>query len=298
MRRAIRLLLLVVAALPFGVPPARAQGQAIMNGIGLVDYTRKPNFKVGDWAKYHMQSRSQLGVTDDYTLTVLIAGEEDFWGDPCFWLETWVDKPGDPPQTRAALMSYEIFTDSSATERLLLYMRKMITMLKEDGTPQIDINKPAASTFKARHDVKTPVTWTSDTLGVDTVQTPKGTFTGRMIRLKQGKGVTQAVGDSSIYTELREDRTSWYTNDVPITHLAREDIVTTSSRKSWLIGRSGDSTPLGIRDKGIGTARLIDFGHGLEARLLPVRLRRTIAEQRAAAKAPARASRPTAARKQ
>ncbi len=298
MRRAIRLLLLVVAALSLGVLPARAQGQAIMNGIGLLDYAHKPHFRVGDWAKYHMQSSSQLGVTDDYTLTVLVAGEEDFWGDPCFWLETWVDMPSGPPQTRAALMSYEIFTDSSATERLLLYMRKMITMLNEDGTPRVDINKPAASTLKARHDVKNPVTWDRDSLGVDTVQTPKGTFTARMILLKQGKGVTQAVGDSSIYTELREDRTSWYTNDVPITHLAREDIVTTSSRKSWLIGRSGDATALNIRDKGVGTARLIDFGHGLEPRILPMHLRRTIAEQRAAARGPARAARPTAARKQ
>lgn len=88
-----------------------------------------------------------------------------------------------------------------------------------------------------------------------------------------------------MYTELREDRTSWYTDAIPITRLAREDIVTTSSRKTWLTGRSGDALAMNIRDKGIGSARLIDFGHGAEARILPKHLRRSIAEQQAAERA-------------
>ena len=298
MRRAICLLLLVAATLPLSATPARSQNKPMMNAIGLVDYTRKPTFKVGDWAKYRMSSSSELGVKDDYVLTLVIAGEEDFWGDPGFWLETWVDIPGVPPQTRASLMSYEIFSDSSATEKLMLYMRKMITMLNDDGTPRIDINKPAASTLKMRHEVKNPVTWDRERLGADTVQTPKGTFQAEMILLKQGKGVTQEVGDSTVYTELREDRTSWYATEVPITHLVREDIVTTSSRKTWLIGRSGESLAMNIRDKGTGSARLLDFGHGLAPRLLPAHLRKSLAEQRAAERAPARAARPTAVKKQ
>ena len=279
MRRAIPFLAL---ALLVGSVPAVFAQQQIMNGIGLVDYSKKPTFKVGDWAKYRITSESQLGVKDDYILTVVIAGEEDFWGDPGFWVETWVDYAGYPPQTRAALMSYEIFSDSSATEKLQLYMRKAILQLKEDGSPRIEINKPAASTLRARHEVKTPVEWSKEQLGQDTVQTPKGTFQARKVLLKQGKGVSQDVGDSTMYTELREDRTSWYTDEVPITHLAREDIVTISSRKTWLTGRSGDALALNTRDKGIGTARLIDYGSGAEARILPKHLRRTLAEQQAA----------------
>lgn len=298
MRRAIHLLFAVAAvASTLWAAPARAQGNVIFNGIGLVDYSRKPTFKVGDWAKYRMAGSSEMGMKDDYVLTLVIAGEEDFWGDPGFWLETWVDMPGEPPQTRASLMSYEIFSDSSATERLMLYMRKMVMMLNEDGTPRIDINKPASSTLKARHDVKKPVRWSRDTLGVDTVQTPKGTFQATKVLFKQGTGVTQAVGDSSTYTELREDRTSWYTTQVPITHLAREDIVTISTRKAWLIGRSGDATPTNTRDSGKGTAMLLDFGHGLQARLLPPHLRRSLAEQKAAERAAARPARPAAPRK-
>lgn len=283
MRRAIRVLALA-ATLALPGTAALAQSQSIINGIGLIDYSTKPTFKVGDWARYQMSGQSEMGMSDRYTLTVLVAGEEDFWGDPGFWIETWVDAPGQPPRSRASLVSYSIFEDTAAVQRLLLYTRKMISMLNEDGTPKIDINKPAASTLKARHDVKNPVTWSRETLGTDTVVVGSRTFQATKVLMRQGKGVTQAVGDSTVYTELREDRTSWYTNEVPITHLAREDIETTSSRKAWMVGRSGDATPMNIRDRGVGTARLLEFGHGgLEPRLVPPSLRKSLATQRVAA---------------
>jgi len=288
MRRAIAALALLLAIAALDAPRTRAETNAIINGIGLIDYRHKPTFKIGDWVRYHMKSHSELGASDDYQLTVMIAGEEDFWGDPGFWVETWVDIPGIPTQTRASLVSYDIFGDSVATQRLLLYTRKMINMLNDDGTPKMDINKPSASTLKARREVQNPVRFSLDTLGVDTVMTPKGTFKPVKVLMKQGTGATQSVGDSSIYTEVREDRTSWYTLDVPITHLAREDIESINAHKSWLIGRSGDATPLAIRDRGLGSARLIDFGRGATARIVPERLRHTIAEQEAAARAAAK----------
>jgi hypothetical protein len=288
MRRAILLLLIAAAATLYSPPALHAAATAPLNGIGLVDYSHKPTFKVGDWARYRMSGSSELGMSDNYDVTILIAGEEDFWGDPAFWIETWTDAPGKAPETQASLMSYEIFGDSSAIERLQLYMRKAVTMLNEDGSPRFDINKPAASMLKTRREVKNPVRSTSDTLGADTVQTPKGTFKALKVVLHQGTGATQSVGDSTIYTELRENRTSWYTLEVPITHLAREDIESIASGKSWLVGRSSEAAALHIRDRGLGTARLLDFGHGLTARLLPERLRHTIAEQVAIERAAAR----------
>jgi hypothetical protein len=294
MRRAIAALSLLLALAALDAPRSRADTGAIMNGIGLIDYRHKPDFKIGDWVRYQMKSHSELGASDDYELTVMIAGEEDFWGDPGFWVETWVDMPGVPTQTRASLVSYEIFSDTVATQRLLLYTRKMISMLNEDGTPKMDINKPSASTLKARREVQNPVRFSLDTLGTDTVVTPKGTFKPLKVLMKQGTGATQMVGDSSLYTEVRENRTSWYTLEVPITHLAREDIESINAHKSWLTGRSGDALPLAIRDRGLGTARLIDFGHGATARLVPERLRHTIAQQVAAEKAAAKPKSTTA----
>jgi len=287
-RRAIPLVF--VAALLACLPSAaHAQGAPLMNGIGLVDYSKKPTFKVGDWARYRMSGSSEMGMSDDYELTLLVAGEEDFWGDPGFWLETWVDAAGQPPRAQASLVSYEIFSDSAAVQRLLLYTRKMIMMLNEDGSPKIDINKPAASTLRQRHDVMNPVSWSREVLGRDTVTTPKGTFPVTKVLMRQGKGVTQAAGDSTMYTELREDRTSYYSDLVPITRLVHEDIETSSTRKTWLIGRSGDAAHANVRDRGTGGATLLDYGHGgLEPRLVPKALRRSLAAQRAAAATPSR----------
>src|SRR5262249_13650043 len=160
----------------------------------------------------------------------------------------------------------------------------------EDGSPKIDINKPAASTLKARREVMNAVRCSLDRLGVESVQTRKGDFKAQKIVMHEGTGATQAVGDSTTYTEVRENRTSWYAMEVPITHLAREDVESINGRKSWLIGRSGDASSLAIRDRGLGSARLIDFGHGMSARLVPERLRHTIAGQVAAERAAAKAA--------
>jgi hypothetical protein len=288
MRRAIAALALLLAIAALDAPRTRAETSSVMNGIGLVDYRHKPDFKIGDWVRYRMEGHSELGARDLYEVTVMIAGEEDFWGDPGFWIETWVDMPGAPPQTSAALVSYDIFGDSVATQRLLLYTRKLISMVNDDGSPKIDVNKPAASTVRARREVMNPASFDLDTLGTDTVQTTKGVFKALKVLMKQGKGATQSVGDSSIYTEVRENRTSFYVLDVPITHLVREDIESINARKSWPIGRSGDALALTIRDRGLGSARMVDFGHNGTPRLVPERLRHTIAEQVAAEKAAAK----------
>ena len=294
MRRAIHFVLLAALATSLLPSLALAEGPApIFNGVGLVDYSKKPNFKVGDWVRYKMSGQSEMGMSDNYELTLLVAGEEDFWGDPGFWIETWVEAPGQPPRATAALVSYEAFSDTAAIQRLLLYTRKMIRLLDDDGNPKIDINKPASSTLKQRHDVMNPVSWSREELGRDTVTTPKGTFTVEKVLMKQGKGVTSVVGDSTLYTELREDRVSHYSSQVPITHLVREDITTGSTRKSWLIGRSGDASPMTVRDRGEGAAVLLDFGHGgKEPRMVPKHLQKSLSSptKATAAAQPAKAA--------
>lgn len=282
MRRAIHALLalsLVLVALFTGAAHA---APVQINGIGLVDYANKPDFKVGDWLRYRMTGRSEMGVEEDYTITLLVAGEYDFWGDPGFWLETWKDVPGQPLEVLASLVSYDAFKDTSAVQRLQFYTRVSINTLNQDGEPRLEINKPAASTLKTRREVKNPVRWTRDTLGTDTCSTPVGDYKTLKVLLKQGTGATQSVGDSSVYQEVRENRTSHFSLQIPLTHLVREDVESSAARKAWLIGRSGDATPLTTRDRALGTARLIGMGRGgLEARMVPVEYRATIAEQRA-----------------
>src|SRR5262245_10507750 len=53
--------------------------------IGYIDYRNQPQFKVGDWVKYRFTSKSDGGGSEDHDLTLLVSGEEKFWGDDCFW---------------------------------------------------------------------------------------------------------------------------------------------------------------------------------------------------------------------
>src|SRR5713101_5625116 len=67
----------------------------LIDGAGLVNYMQRPTFQVGTWAKYRTVGNSERGLKDDYTVTVLAAGEEVWWGEPCLWIETRTQKPGD-----------------------------------------------------------------------------------------------------------------------------------------------------------------------------------------------------------
>ena len=271
MRRAILSLLSLTLLLGILAPATRAKEQVVdrINGIGLIDYSRKPTFKVGDWARYHVKGSSQMGMQDDYVVTVIISGEETFWGDPGFWVETWTDVPGRPLQVASTLMSYAIFKDSLAIQHMQLYKRKEFSAMGTNGEQDEVATRGASSMLKSRTLFKKPIMWDVDTVGVDTVITPKGTFTARKISIRQGTGANSSQGDSSMYNEVRENRMSFVSTEIPITHLVREDIETILSRRTWMIGRSTEGAPLHVRERGVGTARLIDFGHGLTPQLLP-----------------------------
>ena len=79
---------------------------------------------------------AKIGKTLSFDKVLLIAGEEEWWGDPCFWIETWTDAPGRPPETVCALMSYAIFDDSLAIQHMQLYQRKSCSGVNDDGLPK------------------------------------------------------------------------------------------------------------------------------------------------------------------
>ncbi len=283
MRRATRTLILAASTLALAAVSALSAPQLVerVNGIGLVDYSRPPQFKVGDWVKYRMTGQSAMGMSDDYELTILIAGEEVWWGEECFWVETWTDAEGRPPQTAATLMSYAIFSDSGAIQRMQNYQRKSFAGVNPDGSMAEELVIPASSSLKSRKPFQRPMMWDVDTLEADTVQTPVGLLQCRKVSIRQGTGVTSNMPDSTLYTEVRENRMSWMTPQVPITHVAREDVENLISRRSWFIGRSAEGSGLRIIERGTGTARLVAYGHGLESRALPAERRTTLAQLRA-----------------
>ena len=281
MRRAVLVLSILTAAItPVPLTADDVQPVERINGIGIVDYSRKPTFKVGDWARYHMTARSDAGFKDDYTVTVLIAGEEEWWGERCFWVETWTDMEGKPPQTAATLMSYSVFDDSLAVLHMQLYMRKTISGLNEDGTPKVDLYRRASVSVKSRKPISDQIAWDVDTVGIESVETPKGTLDCKRVEIKQGKGITGASTDSTSYTEVRENRTAFLHRSIPITSIAREDVEYLVQRRTWMTGRSTEaSAAFNIVDRARGTAALVDYGSALEARLVPPELRSSIASR-------------------
>jgi hypothetical protein len=275
MRRAISLILI---ALPLAaLLPLRSDGAAqrvtTMNGIGLIDYTRPARFKVGDWVKYHVSGSSELGETDNYDVTVLISGQETFWGEDCFWVETWTEINQRPTAAVATLMSYSAFGDTAWLQNFQKYARKTIHDVSEDGTPIQTVMRRLA-TFNRRDVIKRELTLLTDTLGVDTVQVPRGTFRCTKVTMRQGVGMNADVGDSTTRNEVRENRTLYYTPQVPITSVAREDIENFILRKTWKVGES-EKAQMITRERAIGIARLVDFGNGqLTAQITPEYARR------------------------
>jgi len=300
MRRAVPWLALAAAILSlYGPGPSRATEAGLdrINGIGLIDFGMKPTFKVGDWARYHMSAKSELGVVDDYNVTVLIAGEEAWWGEDCFWIETVTESPGAGTQAVASLMSYEVFNDSLALPHMQLYVRKLITSMDADGNAIQVVYKRPATTFKMRETPTSQFKVQVDTLGRESVTVPKGSFDCVKLQFLQGRGQTGARGDSTEYKELREVRTTFMSPKIPITHIAREDIEQSWTRKAWKVGYSKDATPTVFLDRTLGSAQLMDSGSGMESHTVPEPLRRSIAEQRAQAARPKAPARPVPRKK-
>jgi hypothetical protein len=281
MRRATRFgaLILCVLASVLVVPAARAQRVDLVNAIGLVDYTRAPRFKVGDWVKYRVTGTSEAGMEDDYVATILIGGEERFWGEECFWIETWTAPKGGVESAVATLMSYSAFGDTAWLENFQKYARKTVSDVDEDGRPIIQIMKRSGS-YKRRGGPRRSITYAIDSLGTDTVTAVKGViYKCAKVSIRQGIGMNSDVGDSTVRNEVREDRMAYYSDKVPITSLAREDIETSTIRKSWKIGRSADAIQKTV-DHGLGISRIVDYGSGgLAPKLVPISARKPLARQ-------------------
>ncbi len=283
--------LTLLLALAAGSVMAQPAGTRI-DAIGVLDYLHgRGTVKVGAWVKYHVSAKSLMGVTDDYTVTVLVPGEEYWWGEECFWVETWTTSPSGVTTTAATLMSYAIFDDSLAVPHLQLYQRKMIGGILSDGSVQEQIFRQGNESVKRPAPSAGALHLKVDSVGVDTVKTPKGDFICQIVRTEQGVSSTAQSSDSSEYSENREVHIYHRNLKVPLTSLAREEMDISHWRRAWLIGRSQDSGPLRLIDRSLGQVELLDFGFsGLTARLVPKDRWHSLAEQRAAqaekAKAP------------
>jgi len=296
-RSRVLIAILAAALCTLGAGSALAQQGSLLDAIGTLDYTRgRDVVRVGSWVKYQMKSHSELGVTDDYTVTVMIAGEEEWWGEECFWVETWTQRAGQQEETAATLISYAVFDDSLPSRHVLLYQRKRIADLDAEGNPVQQTMRRGETAMKGRTGPDPGLTLKTDTLGTETLKTPLGDLACVKVRTEQGVSSRAQSADSSQYTEIRDIRTTYRNRQVPVTGIAREELDYSIMRRTWLTGRSQESAPMRTMDRSKGVLDLVGCGtSGLEGRLIPKALRRTLAEQRAHPLPPPKPEKPKAA---
>ena len=278
--------LALIAALPRS---GSAVDDQTIDGTLMVDFGRAPSFKVGSWVRYHCVANSKLGYHRNYVLTLLVAGEEDLWGDRCFWLESWTDNEGkEGPGIAASLVSYSAFGDTAAKSHATWFIRKMVTGPNgpAPGEPDVSLWTRDNEEIKRRRselpkDAATTRGTTYDTLGVDTVAVPRGAYRGPVVR-ERNRVISELMkGDSTYHQEREEIRTRKLSWDVPITHMVREDVVDTQHRRGWITGHSSEGKEEEL-EKGVMQTIVIDYGTGgLEAKAVPARLRMTIEQQKA-----------------
>lgn len=281
MSRAMRLGAAVLAAAALSIPEVRAQDPSKVNNlIGMVDYSKPPDFRTGTWIRYQVTSGSATGQSQRFWTTMLIAGEERFWGDDGFWLETWTEYVPDLPAAAATLMSYAVFQDSFPHARFQHYMRKTAAPGDESAPVVEEVVKRSLTTARVRKWLSREDDFKRDTLGRDTVVTPLGTFDCVKIELQRGIGKTEDTADSTIYTETRETRTEYRTPHVPISHLAREDIEYSARRRAWRRGQSQEGAPFQTLERSWLSSRVIASGAGDKASaVLPAARQKSLREQ-------------------
>jgi len=279
MRRAIFALLLIGTAGFLTTPPARPEGNdQLMNGIGLVDYSRRSAVRVGAWTRYHVTGKSDKGTATDYTMTIGIAGEERLWGEECFWVETSTQSKG-ASSAIATLMSYSVFQDSTPFVHMQYYTRKNIAELDASGQPSEEVARRPPAAIKNRPAAQgQSLAVHFDTLAVETLTVAKGKFVCRHIQIRQNLGVEAERGDSSLYTTTLDQRDSYVSERVPLTGIVREDILFHSTLKTWMAGRSTDA-PTNTLGHSTGVATLEDYGDDYKAYIIPANKRRTQKEQ-------------------
>lgn len=267
--------------------PARSEevdrAPSLIDGVAFVDFSGLPNFKVGDWVRYHTRGSSVRGYQDDYKVTILIAGEEVWWGEPSFWVETTTERDGGT-HTTASLVSYSAFGDTMSQKRILWFMRKTINGIRPDGQPDVVLytREPAEFGYrKINWDQDQENRFRTDTLGTSEVTVAAGKFRTLELLRFRGHSETAERGDSTVFYR-RAHRQHFHMNrEIPITSLAQVTTDDLQEGRTWMVGQSGDHNQLNVLEHSTGSTDLVESGHGgLTPLMTPVASRRPIPDRR------------------
>ena len=275
MRRAV-LALVLILALPATAHAYKPEGP--VDAIGMIDYSHGVHFKVGDWVRYRTKGDSYQGYRTDYTVTVLIAGEEMWWGEKCFWVETQTSYAGQAPDVASSLVSYGIFEDSLPALRFTRYLRKFVDGRDEKGNYTQQPFRRAVTEIRSRTFAEFAPPRKIDTLGVEHITVQKGSYDALKVKQVYREVETSMQGDSTVYYENVEDHTYWWADQVPITRLAKVEQDNIQRKRVWMIGESSNA-PMVVAEHSTGGTELLDYGSGMKATSIPERFQRPISEQ-------------------
>ncbi len=257
--RAVLIMAFSLMLLPVASDVFSAGNIPILSGLGYIDYRNRPRFKVGDWIKYHFSSKSDDGRSEDYDITMLVGGEERFWGDDCFWLETWAGGRTLPAQKNAVLMSYSAFGDTAWLQHIDVYQRKTAALVAKDEIAQELVRRVLGG--RATSTDRASLTVLTDTLGTDTVTVDSGLLRCTKVTRKAGVGSVEEHGDSTLRIENWSRKTLLLAPRIPMTSLAREFDERWVTRKTWRVGKSADAIQ-NYAMRGTGTLTLVGYGSG------------------------------------
>jgi len=268
---------LCAAAILLVSAPASAQNADYIDGVGLIDYRQRPNLDIGSWVKYHVTSKSEGGAQDDYFVTLLVAGEERFWDEDCFWMETWLSKGKAGEQPIASLISYRLFDDPEPYVYAKYYARKSISDISDGGGLEATIMKFPVKALQSRNELRPE--WSFDTLGTETIEGKAGTFDVIKYKVLRAGEATRTGRDSTSTTRVNNERIDYWSKDIPITGLVRQEIRLEAERITtpiWAGKHEGNV----VKDVSIGVAELIEYGKsGKEPLLVDEAHRKSIKEQ-------------------
>lgn len=236
-----------------------------VSGIGLIDYRRK-NFKVGDWVRYKIEVSNSNGNEAVNYQEVRIAGEEVFRGETCTWIETWFGPDSAKYASDLTLVSNDAFKDPQADVRFSVYARMMMMETDEAGDPEMIEIKRAGSN-KELPDLS-PLRGVVDTLGFETVKTPRGEFNCQIVTLHRKLQNPRQMADSTVNRITDVHRKQWFSRNVPITSLVKEVETEDWLRQAYAVGEVSTSAPEAPVSSETRTVTILNWGTGSKSELL------------------------------
>jgi len=260
--RAGLLLLAFVLASALCAPAFAAR----ISGIGLIDY-RKKNYKLGDWVRYRIEVSNSNGNEAVSSQELRIVGQETFRGEPCVWVETRFGPDTTNYASDLTLVSEEAFRDTQADVRFSVYARMMMMETDEDGNPVMTEVKRAGSGTSPLPDLSA-MRGEVDTLGFETVPTPKGSIEGQIVRLHRKIRNPRDQGDSTINRITDTKRQQWMSRKVPITSLIKEVETEDWLRQAYKVGTVSTSVPETPFSSETRTVTVVAWGTGARSDIL------------------------------